>query len=406
MLLMLVLSSLMAFAAPDPAINIITYWPTGFTVNPATVQGQRVQRILQKVRSLGIKTIILNFRGVMYTGTANEVSSVVPQDLWAQEEFEVRKLADYAKGLGMRVAFRPILLVVGPNYEFPYVVDGYYWWHGVINPTDPNAWFNSYFQFHERYMRLARDCDASWYSIGAEMHSMTSGLGSRDPARHFGYPELWIKMIEKARPLLGNTKITYGANYTDQYVLENGNRTWGGELEQWRYYLTANLLTQQEQDHQKNLRLLWGALDFMGVDFYRSLGDSSTDYPTELSPLADLLEISTRNHAEDLRSLQRQITTATGYTRDLFLQEIGYRSVEKSFVKPYIYEGDNAPINFMHQAAAWEAVLRSFWIPQTPVVSGVGIWQVLVDEDTDLAPNGGFSPLGKPMTEKILRSYF
>jgi hypothetical protein len=393
-------------AARDSAINIITYWPTGFTVNPATTQGQRVQRILQHIQTLGIKTVILNFRGVMITGTTNEVSSVVLQEQWTSEEQEVKALAAYAKTLGLHVAFRPILLVVGPNYEFPYQVDGYYWWHGVIKPTEPEKWFESYFKFHERYMRLAHEVNAIWYSIGAEMHSMTSGLGSRDNQRQFGYPALWLKFIDKARPILQSTKITYGANYTDQYVLENGQRTWGGELEQWRYYLTNTATTTQEIEHQSNLRKLWLEIDFMGIDFYRSLGSEHTIYPDNFTDLSNVLQETTDLLGAELKAMNQQIEATTGVKKELHLQEIGYRSVEQSFVKPYVYEGDGAEINFMHQASAWEAVLRTFWNPVDPIVTGIGIWQILVDEDTDLKPNGGFSPLGKPLTEEVLRQHF
>jgi hypothetical protein len=400
------MSPYVASAELESGINIITYQPTGFTVDPNSAQGQRVRRLIFRIKELGIQTLILNFRGVMYTGTTNEVSSVVPENLWREEENRVLELADYAKGLGLQVAFRPILLVVGPNGEFPYQENGFYWWHGVIRPSDPQSWFNSYFNFHARYMILAQKCQAAWYSVGAEMHSMTSGLGSRDPSRKLGYPDLWVEMIEKARPLLGNTKITYGANYTDQYVLEEGRRTWGGELEQWRYYLTQNMNSPEEVEHQNNLRRLWQSLDFIGIDFYRSLGDEHTNYPADFTPLANLLDDATQSLSSDLSLVLQEIDSTMGLSKKLFIQEIGYRSVEKSFVKPYLYEGDNIPINYIHQAAAWEAILRSFWKPTTPMISGIGIWQVLLDDDTDMIVNGGFSPLGKEPSENVLKKYF
>jgi hypothetical protein len=73
-----------------------------------------------------------------------------------------------------------------------------------------------------------------------------------------------------------------------------------------------------------------------------------------------------------------------------------------------LYEDGKAKINYLHQAAAWDALLRALTMPLPTAnwMREIGIWQVLVDEDTDLIPKGGFSPLGKPLTADILKKYF
>ncbi|WP_413587244.1 glycoside hydrolase family 113 [Bdellovibrio sp. HCB274] len=402
-------SSISVKAAPsrEAAVNIITYWPTGFRIDN-TDQGTRVRRLLQKIKALGVTTVIFNFRARMIGGNSNEVFSVVPSELQREEEYHLEATIQYAKGLGLQAAFRPILLVVGPKGEFPWEDEqGKLWWHGNINPTDPQLWFRSFFNYHARYLKIAKRTGAAWYSIGAEMHSLTSGLGSRSKTQRFGRPDLWIKFIFQTRQILGkDVKITYGANFTDQYVLENGVRTWGGEFEQWRHDLTFKAQTDEEILHQQYLRNFWSELDFIGVDYYRALGAADTHYPTEYDKLMNVLTPFSHHYAYQLQNSVNQINTATHTRKLLAIQEVGYRSVEKCFVSPYLYEGDDAPINYQHQAVAWDALLSSVWNPQMNWISSVGIWQVLVDDDTDTTTNGGFSPLGKEPTEKVLKKYF
>ncbi|MBO9667409.1 MAG: hypothetical protein J7501_11435 [Bdellovibrio sp.] len=401
--------SLPGLSAPsrEAAVNIITYWPQGFRVDN-TEQGNRVRRLLGKIKALGIDTVILNFRALMVGGTTTEVNSVVAEVDRPEEERLLKDMIRYSRSIGLQVAFRPILLVVGPHGEFPYVDQhGYIWWHGVIRPTDVPAWFESFYKYHERYMRIAGEAGAVWYSIGAEMHSLTSGLGSRSSFWRFGYPELWVDFVQKARTVLGpKVKITYGVNFTDQYVLEDGIRTWGGEFEQWRHDLTFVPKTLQETKHQTNLRKFWQALDFIGLDYYRSLGSANAKYPEDYQKLVEVLSSFSLQYASYLEGSRDQINNLITADKSLAVQEVGYRSVDKCFVSPYLYEGDEAPINYMHQAAAWDAMLLSLWTPRSPWMVSVGIWQVLMDDDSDLYINGGFSPLGKEPTENVLKKYF
>lgn len=390
----------------EVAFNIITYQPLGFRVDD-TPQGVRVKRLLTRLHDLGTTTVIFNFSAKMIGGTSSEIWPDVPPELQAQEEALLKQTIAFAKSVGLQVAFRPIMLVVGPHGEFPWVENGFTWWHGNIRPQNIPEWFDHFFSYHQRYMRIAGEVKAQWYSIGAEMHSMTSGLGSREPTWRLGYPEHWVDFVTKARALLGpNVQITYGANYTDQYVLENGIKTWGGEFEQWHHDLTFQAVTPEEIKHQDNMRKLWRSLDFIGLDYYRALGSANADYPQDYNALVDMLNIMSNIHSQSIDAVILDIDAVVGTRSKLALQEVGYRSVEKCFVSPYLYEDDHTPINYMHQAAAWDALLRALWTPNWSWMRGVGIWQVLLDDDSDQTINGGFSPLGKSPTETVMRKYF
>lgn len=386
-------------------LHLVTYQSWGFTID-STQQGQRVKRILEEARRLGFKTVIFNFRGHMITGTGSEIHSTVPLKDQATEERLLIETATYAKSLGLNVAFRPILLVVGPKGEFPYTDGKNYWWHGNIKPKNINTWFANYFKFHEPYLKIAATVGAEWYSIGAEMHSLTSGLGDRDANWRLGYPQMWVDFIHKARAVLeSKVKITYGINYTDQYVLADRQKTWGGELEQWRYYLTGTFQKPVNVQHQKNLRELWTALDVIGIDYYRALATSTEAFSNNFAVLVGQLEPRAQSHASQLDNSLTEIALTIGTEKPLFFQEVGYRSVEKCFLDPSAYEGDGGKYNLIHQAAAWEVFLRAYWVPSWPWMTGFGLWQVLVDEDTVATKDKGFTPLGKGPVENVLQKY-
>ncbi len=412
--LLCILINLLLFASissaqmpkPSAALHLVTYQSWGFTID-TTPQGQRVRRLLQESRRLGFDTVVFNFRGHMITGTGSDIRSTVPLSEQATEERLLLETAAYAKSLGLKVAFRPILLVVGPKGEFPYVERGrIYWWHGVIKPRQPQAWFQNYYKLHERYLNLAAKAGAAWYSIGAEMNSMTSGLGERDRTMRLGYPKQWVQLVKKARAILGSqTKITYGINYTDQYIVTGGLKTWGGELEQWRYYLTEPFRQPVNIQHQKDLQEFWSSLDVIGIDYYRAFANSKDRFSTDFTQLVKQIQERPLSHASQLDNVLTEVAMTIGSEKPVFFQEVGYRSVEECFLHPASFESEGGKSNPMHQAAAWEAFFRAYWQPQWPWMTGVGVWQVLVDEDAAGPQDRGFSPLGKPSVEDVFLRY-
>ncbi len=135
--------------------------------------------------------------------------------------------------------------------------------------------------------------------------------------------------------------------------------------------------------------------DFIGIDYYRALGVASRKYPSgenEYLELLGLLNEYSFSHARDLDGILSDAFRVTGVNQFLALQEVGYQSVERCFIAPYAYEDDRAKINNVHQAVAWDSLLNSLWTAAWPWFRGVGVWQVLLDDDSDLQDNGGFSP--------------
>ncbi len=386
-------------------IHLVTYKPLGFTVD-GTQQGIKVRGIIDQAKELGFKTLILNVRAHMVTGVGNDIKSVIPLNLQAREEVLIEDTARYAKSKGLKVALRPIVLVVGPNGEFPYVSKGVYWWHGNIKPTNIDRWFENLYDFHHRYLKLAMRIDAEWYSVGAEMHSMTSGFGERDKTWSLGFPGKWVEFMKKARAIVGDKiKLTYGLNYTDQYIVVNGIKVWGGELEQWRYFMLSDFNTEKYQKHQADLRELWSQFDIIGIDYYRALAGRSQNFSTDHNTLVGQLLDRPRSHADQLDSFVTEVSITLGQDKPFYFQEVGYRSSARSFLNPSAYEDEGGPYNPLHQAAAWDAFFKSYWEVKWPWMSGVGVWQILVDEEINQTNNTGFTPLGKPQFQNILKKY-
>jgi hypothetical protein len=280
------------------------------------------------------------------------------------------------------------------------------WWHGNIEPPDVDKWFQSYYRFHERYLRIAARAGVEWYSVGAEMHSLTSGRDRRKSGLRYGYPEKWVSMIEKARAILGpGVKITYGVNYTDQAVRDGGVKVLGGELKQWQIFMTQKPRNREEERVRSGLLRLWCALDLIGIDYYRALASGSR-FPAGFDALAELLSQRTSSHATELDTILTEISLENGCDRDVYFQEVGYRSVTNGFLSPAAYESRGGEPNALHQAAAWEAVFRGYWEPRWPWMKGVGAWQVLVDRDVDESGRAtGFSPFDNRITEKVMKRY-
>ena len=56
------------------------------------------------------------------------------------------------------------------------------WWHGNIQPEDPAAWFTSFRSYMEIYMEIGNLGRVEEFTIGAELESMSIGIGAEWPA--------------------------------------------------------------------------------------------------------------------------------------------------------------------------------------------------------------------------------
>ncbi|MGZ3775210.1 MAG: glycoside hydrolase family 113 [Pseudobdellovibrionaceae bacterium] len=371
------------------------------------------QKAVDEAKDLGSNHVILNVRAQMIGPFSTEVIPVTLPAERSKEAIRIARLVKYVHSQGMTVGIRPIFFVVGPNGEFPYVEkkpDGStkIWWHGNIQPRDPNRWFESFRVFLDVYINVAKLAKVDEFTIGAELYSMTVGIEDQWKEYPYGFPGRWLELLRYVRSKLPNTRLMYDINFTDDSVNSGGGiSASGGELERWRYRLVdlANPSNPEEYKIWNDLATFWKELDNVGLDIYRSLASKNQDLPSNSDDLAKQLKNRSDSYATQLDTALTAIEMTLDHHKDIIIKEIGFRSVDKGFIDPFSYAG-TGNVNVNHQSSAYKAVFESFWKPQWPWFQGINFWEITVDPSKAGNQDNGFSPVGKKDTESVVKDYY
>lgn len=367
------------------------------------------QVAVDNIKRLGGKHVELNVRARMTTGTGTEIIPVTKPADRADEAKRMIRLMKYIKERGMTVGIRPIFFVVGPNGEFPYhqiMPDGTrkHWWHGNIQPSDPNRWFDSFRTYLDVYITIANIGKADEFTVGAELYSMTVGIEDQWVAHPHGFPGRWIALLRYVKARLPKALLMYDINFTDDSNMDSDFQKSGGELERWRYRL-VDLAEPTDPDQYKiwkDLVNFWRELDGVGIDMYRSLASSDQVPPTDYNQLVNLLRQRADSYASQVDTTWTEISLVTESEKKLYFKEIGYRSVENGFIDPFTFADNDPRVNIKHQAAAYEAFLGAFWDARWPWLGGVFFWDISVDPKKHQGTDSGFSPINKKQTENVI----
>jgi len=371
------------------------------------------QQVVDQLYNLGVRQINLSPRAVMTHPKKSELVPMTPPDDRAAERRRYLRFINYIHSKGMAVGIRPIFFVVDQHGKTPYVEElssgeKKIWWHGNIQPEDPNAWFESYKTYLDLYLPVAKIGKVEEFTIGAELYSMTVGIEDQWKKFPYGFPGRWLELLNYVRgKLLPTCRIMYDINFTDDKVEAGGLEQFGGEFARWRYRIVdlANPTSPEENKIWKNLVDFWRGLDAVGIDMYRSLATKTQQTPNRYDDLVGTLQQTSDRYASQIDNALFEIENTVGKKKELILKEIGYRSVEKGFVDPFVYAGVGT-LSLEHQAAAYEAIFRSFWKQKWEWFRGIVFWDASVDKKLQGPKDIGFSPIGKEMTEQVLKTYF
>lgn len=386
----------------------------GFLYDAAVASAPKTlaQKAVDEAQRLGSNHIILNVRATMAGPFSSELIPVTPPAERSKEAIRMARLIRYIQSKNMTVGLRPIFFVVGPNGEFPYFEkqpDGTVktWWHGNIQPRDPNRWFESFRVYLDMYITVARMAKADEFTIGAELYSMTVGVEDQWKEHPYGFPGRWLELLRYTRSKLPTARLMYDINFTDDAVNTGGLTASGGEFERWRYRLVelANPSNPQEAQIWNDLTSFWKELDSIGFDIYRSLASHNQVLPTDYAELTNVLKNRADSYATQLDTGLMEIEFTLNHHKKAIIKEIGFRSVDRGFIDPFSYAGSGT-LNLQHQSAAYDAIFQAFWKPQWPWFGGINFWDIAVDESKKGIEDTGFSPLGKPMTEEVVQSYY
>lgn len=385
-----------------------------FDANLTGEKKTEAQIAVDHVKRLGTNHVVLNVRAKMVGPKSVDIIPLTGSGPVAQEARKITNLIKYIHSLDMTVGIRPIFFVLGPNGEFPYSEvqpDGSSkaWWHGNIQPHDPDRWFANFQLYLDRYITIARLAKVEEFTIGAELYSMTVGIEDQWKEHPHGFPGRWNQLLKYVRAKLGaKVRIMYDINFTDDTDTSTDISRSGGELERWRYRL-VDLAESNDEAQRKiweQLLEFWNGLDAIGVDMYRSLAFKNDVIPANKEKLVKLLSERALTYANQLDVTLLEISIYSGGMKPVILKEVGFRSVENTFIDPFTYATALGALNIAHQAAGYEALFNGFALPGFEWFYGFAFWDIPLSPGHHGPEDRGFSPIGKVETEEVIKKYF
>jgi hypothetical protein len=415
---MLVVTTL-AWSESRPMVRGMNLTQLGQFIYDAAAPGASktpAQVAVDEIKKLGATHVVLNPQAKMIDPRGSDLIPEVGISERNNERTRYKRLIDYIHSQGMTVGIRPIFFVIKPDGTFPFTeaqADGStkVWWHGNIQPTDVNRWFESFKQFHDTYLLISKLNKVEEYTIGAELYSMTVGIEDQWKEFPYGFPGKWLQLLRYARAKLNtNVRIMYDINFTDDRASGNGDLTaMGGEFERWRYRLVdlANPSNEAEKAIWQDLVSFWNELDAIGIDMYRSLASKQDVMPAGFNSIVSLLKVRSDEYAGQVDTTLAEIESVTGKPQFMIFKEAGFRSVDRGFINPFDYETGQGVYREDHQAASFEALFQSFWEPRFPWFQGASFWDVSVSPTRNSGRGDtGFSPVGKKQTVTVLQKIF
>lgn len=260
------------------------------------VEEEETSSSLDYLQSLGVEWLAIV--PTWYQSSASS-SDILSDDDRSPTDDDIRFVIGQARARGFKILLKPHIDVLTRA------------WRGNIQPTDLPAWRQNYREFILHYARLAQELNVEIFSIGTELRRRSGDL------------PFWIGLIEEIRPLFSG-ELTYSANW-DEYELVS----------------------------------FWNLLDFIGIDFYFPLTNSSE--ATQAQMESGLGPIGERIRAF---SQTRQ--------RPILFTEIGYRSIDGANTRPHDFNR-RGTIDLQEQADCYSAVLTLF--ENTDWLKGIFWWR-------------------------------
>lgn len=202
----------------------------------------------------------------------------------------------------------------------------------------------SYTSFILEYADLAEEIGAEILCIGTELEQFT-----------IQRQDFWKQLIVKIKKVYKG-KLTYAANW-DEY-----KRT-----------------------------PFWNGLDYIGIDAYFPVSDSKT-------PTINECVNGWKLHKPIIKSLSEQ------YKKQVLFTEYGYRSVDFSGKKPWVFDRRMNTVNHEAQNNTTQALFNTFW--KEDWFAGGFIWKWFIEDDKiDGVNDSQFTPQNKPV-ENIIKAHF
>ena len=324
--------------ASEPAFRGITIGPIESALHPGKGYGSEAYRgTLHEARRLGATWVSLTPFGRVLDLAPSGVSWTFEERYEVNRKAVLRAIAQ-AHEKGLRVLLVPHLWVENGA------------WRGEIDPGDDAAWERwaaSYGAFLRSWAEVAREGRADKLAVGVELRSWATTTRAAS----------LVALVREVRGVYPGP-LTYAANWDDAEET-----------------------------------VIWGELDFIGVNAFFPLASESGAGPEKL--LA-----GGRDVAKRLGALSRH------WGKPVVLTEFGYTTRPDPAVRPWEWPDRmaNVVVDEAAQADAYAALLAPL-IEET-WLAGAFVWRLYADpDDVSQEAEWGFSPRGK-QAELVLRDAF
>ncbi|MEM9023842.1 MAG: hypothetical protein AAGB22_08865, partial [Bacteroidota bacterium] len=219
-------------------------------------------------------------------------------------------------------------------------------WPGSVAMATDQDWdrfFEAYYRWMRHYALLAEMRDMDMLCVGVEFVNAT-----------LEQPERWRQLIRQLRGIYGGAMV-YAAN-------------WGKEFEQLTF---------------------WDELDYLGINCYYPLGTDSNATVAEL-------RVQCENVLDGIQAVAEQ------HNKPVLFTEIGFRSVNHSWLKPW-EEAWGQPVNLDAQHKAYQAMIES--LQDETWMAGIFWWKWPANLDYGRHNQRSFTPKEKP-AEKLVENWF
>jgi hypothetical protein len=292
--------------------------------------GDRVQASLRAAAEAGFNAVA--FVPTWYV-SGTDGDDLAPLPLVTPNDAVLLKALRTASRLGLATMLKPHVDI---QAGWP--------WRGLIEPPQPERWWERYRWMIEHYAEIAERAGASTFVIGTELERLTRG----------SHEQHWRELIAGARAAFSGA-LTYTTN----------------EL------------------HDLDRVGFWDALDCIGLSLYPTL--AADDGPTP--PAAALRQAWTEPLA-GMRALRDR------WKLPILVAEIGFRSSTSGLYLPWDWERSGEP-DPLRQAAAYEASYEVLSGEES--IIGIYWWDWPSDLPRAADDPTGYTAYGKPACEVARR---
>jgi hypothetical protein len=146
--------------ASGAVVGVNLYAVSNYSATETTFYGQRMISYIKNDLHAQAVDIVWNLYAL------NQNDNYVTTESTTLSADNVGILTQIAQQQHLMVEYRPLIFVQNASND----------WEGLLRPTDPATWFNSYYQQNVPYLEMAQKYHINEYVVGTEMDDLNSDV--------------------------------------------------------------------------------------------------------------------------------------------------------------------------------------------------------------------------------------